>query len=106
MSTKNNVNSNRIGDSSDRRHEHGKLTVRRGLFMFPALLALILMGALLLAWPMGRAAAAPDSPSFETFSTNAVDASSITIVKPADTVDDDLLIAAIVHGVSHPPLTT
>ena len=68
--------------------------------MFPAILALLLMGALLLAWPMSRAAAAPDSPVFETSETNTVDATSITIGKPAGTVVDDLLIAAVNHGVT------
>ena len=70
--------------------------------MSAALLALILMGALLLAWPMGRAAAAPVPPSFETLTTNSDDATSITIGNPAGTADDDLLIATVIHGVTLP----
>ena len=69
--------------------------------MFPALIALLLMGALLLAWPMSRAAAAAEAPVFQSLTTAAVQEAqgdSITIEKPADTVDGDLLIAAVIHA--------
>ena len=50
---------------------------------------------------MGRAAAAPDAPTFSTFTSTTVDATSITIGRPAGTVAGDLLIAAVNHAVSN-----
>ena len=73
----------------------------RGLAITASLFALLLMGVLLLTWPMGRAAAAPDAPTFSTFTSTTVDATSITIAKPAGTVEGDLLIAAVNLGVSN-----
>lgn len=102
MFTLHNQKHDQPGDPTDRPHIHGRLAVSRVLGMSAALLALILMGALLLAWPMGRAAAAPVPPSFETLTTNSDDATSITIGNPAGTADDDLLIATVIHGVTLP----
>ena len=101
MSTFNKSSNNQPVNPVDTHHESGILTMRRGLSMFPALIALLLMGALLLAWPMSRAAAAAEAPVFQSLTTAAVQEAqgdSITIEKPADTVDGDLLIAAVIHA--------
>ena len=86
-------------DQVDRHHENRIFVVRRGLIMFQTLLALLLMGALLMAWPLGRAAAAPGSPEFKSFEKNdIVDDQHITIDKPEGTAEGDLLIGAVVHS--------
>ena len=59
MSTLNEASNNRRGGPADRPHEHGRLAVGRGLAITASLFALLLMGLLLLTWPIGRAAAAP-----------------------------------------------
>ena len=101
MSTFNQAINNRKGGPADRPHKHGRLAVGRGLAITASLFALLLMGLLLLAWPIGRAAAAPDAPTFSTFTSTTVDATSITIVRPVGTVEGDLLIAAVNHAVSN-----
>ena len=78
-----------------------ELTVRRGLAMFPALLALLLMGTLLLAWQTGRAAADDGAPHWVSSSESAVveaQGASITMALPEGGDPTDLLIAAVIHA--------
>ena len=101
MSTFNKMNNNQPNGSVEFHQENGLSAVRRGLAMFPAFLALLLMGVLLLVWQPGRVAAAPDAPVFEgvewaTVGTNS--GTEITIPVPSGTAEGDLLIAPVIHG--------
>ena len=65
---------NNLPDGPVDSHDKSRtITMRQGVSIFPALVALLLLAALMLAWQPGRASAASEAPKFESVVTAPTD---------------------------------